>query len=112
MLGAGDIYAAGTDKPETLRRADRYTGSVEYQPKIAQQRERAVAEQEHRHRESPTRSWQLAELQTGSDVFRFDGSDMMPGAVGSGTFWTEVTAWVVGGSTDDFVNNVEASWPA
>ena len=45
-------------------------------------------------------------------MFRFDGSDMMPGAVGSGTFWTEVTAWVIGGSTDDFVNNVEASWPA
>ena len=35
----------------------------------------------------------------------------MPGAVGAGTFWTEITAWVVGGSTDDFLNNVEASWP-
>ena len=50
-------------------------------------------------------------LQLGADVFRFDASDLMPGAVGAGTFWTEVTAWVVGGSTDDFLNNVEASWP-
>ena len=44
----------------------------------------------------------FAELQADADVFRFDGSDLMPGAVGSGTFWTEVTAWVTGGSTDDF----------
>ena len=54
---------------------------------------------------------QLSELQAGADVFRFDGSDQMPGAVGAGTFWTEITKWIVGGSTDDFVNNVEASWP-
>ena len=54
----------------------------------------------------------LAELQLGAEVFRFDGSDMMPGAVGAGTFWTEATAWIVGGSTEDFLNNVEASWPA
>ena len=33
---------------------------------------------------------------------------MMPGAVGSGTFWTEATAWIVGGSTDDMLNNIEA----
>ena len=45
-------------------------------------------------------------------MFRFDASDLMPGAVGSGTFWTEVTAWVIGGDTQTFVDNVEASWPA
>ena len=37
---------------------------------------------------------------------------MMPGAVGSGTFWTEATAWIVGGSTEDMLDNIEASWPA
>ena len=51
----------------------------------------------------------FAELLKNSDVFRFDGADMMPGAVGSGTFWTEATAWIVGGSTDDMLNNIEAS---
>jgi alpha-glucoside transport system substrate-binding protein len=37
----------------------------------------------------------------------------MPGAVGAGTFWTEITSWVIGeSSTQEFVDNVQASWPA
>ena len=111
MLGAGDLYAAGTNKPESMD-VLRYTGSVEYQTATANSRRRPVAEQEHRP-EAITDPFvqQLSELQASADVFRFDGSDQMPGAVGSGTFWTEITAWVVGGSTDDFLNNVEKSWP-
>jgi alpha-glucoside transport system substrate-binding protein len=45
-------------------------------------------------------------------VFRFDGSDAMPGAVGSGTFWKEMINWVSGQSTKDTLDNIEASWPA
>ena len=37
---------------------------------------------------------------------RFDASDLMPGAVGSGTLWTEITAWVIGGDTETFLDNV------
>mgnify|MGYP000544122823 CR=1 FL=1 len=44
-------------------------------------------------------------------VFRFDASDLMPGAVGAGTFWTEITKWITGQSTDDTLNNIEKSWP-
>jgi alpha-glucoside transport system substrate-binding protein len=44
-------------------------------------------------------------------VFRFDGSDAMPGAVGSGTFWKEMTNWISGQSTKDTLDNIEASWP-
>ncbi len=55
----------------------------------------------------------MFELQGTGEVFRFDGSDLMPGAVGAGTFWTEVTAWVIGtNDTKTFLDNVEASWPA
>ena len=45
-------------------------------------------------------------------MVRFDASDLMPGAVGAGTLWTEITAWVIGGDTQTFLDNVEASWPA
>jgi alpha-glucoside transport system substrate-binding protein len=111
MLGAGDIYAAGNKKPETMD-VLAYTGSADYQ----------LAEILKRGDLSPLKSLdtskitdpfvkQIADLQKSADVFRFDGSDQMPGAVGSGTFWKEVTAWVIGGSTDDFLNNVEKSWP-
>jgi alpha-glucoside transport system substrate-binding protein len=111
LLGAGDIYAAGTNKPESFD-VLRYTGSVDYQQQILATR----------HELSPNKNIDtskvtdpflkaIADLQKNADIFRYDASDQMPGAVGAGTFWTEITAWVVGGSTDDFLNNVEKSWP-
>jgi len=51
-------------------------------------------------------------LQDSNAVFRFDGSDMMPAAVGSNAFWTETTNWITGQSTKDTLDHIEAAWPA
>jgi alpha-glucoside transport system substrate-binding protein len=54
----------------------------------------------------------LAEILVTADPVRFDGSDQMPGDVGSGSFWREGTNWVLGtNDLDAFLDNVEASWP-
>jgi alpha-glucoside transport system substrate-binding protein len=45
-------------------------------------------------------------------VFRFDGSDQMPGEVGANSFWKEMTAWITGESTQDALSNIEKSWPS
>ena len=112
MLGAGDIYAAATDKPESFD-VVRYTGSAEYQLSIANSRNELgpnlnldVTKVEDPFLQA------VFELQSTGEVFRFDGSDLMPGAVGAGTFWTEITAWVIGGDTQTLLDNIEASWPA
>ena len=56
---------------------------------------------------------QMASAAYDSTAFVFDGSDQMPGAVGSGTFWTEMTAWIAGQTSEqDALDNIEASWPA
>jgi len=55
---------------------------------------------------------EIANLITEADTFRFDGSDLMPGQVGAGTFWTEMTAWVSGQTDlDTALQNIEDSWP-
>ena len=112
MLGGGDIYAAATDRPATYD-VIRYTGSLDYQSKIVNSRNELVPhlELDVASIEDPFTK-KLSELQLGAEVFRFDGSDLMPGSVGAGTVWTEVTAWVIGGETQTFVDNVEASWPS
>jgi alpha-glucoside transport system substrate-binding protein len=51
-------------------------------------------------------------LQDPEAVFRFDGSDLMPGAVGAGSFWKEATAWITGESTKAALDKIEKSWPA
>jgi alpha-glucoside transport system substrate-binding protein len=44
-------------------------------------------------------------------VFRFDGSDQMPAAIGSGAFWKQATSWITGQSTGDTVGKIEKAWP-
>jgi alpha-glucoside transport system substrate-binding protein len=44
-------------------------------------------------------------------VARFDGSDQMPGAVGSGSFWKGMTNWINGTDTKTTLDNIEKSWP-
>ena len=44
-------------------------------------------------------------------VFRFDGSDQMPAAIGSGAFWKQATSWITGQSTSDTVDKIEKAWP-
>ena len=51
-------------------------------------------------------------LQDPKAVFRFDGSDMMPSAVGAGSFWTEMTNWVRGQDDKTTLDNIEKTWPA
>jgi alpha-glucoside transport system substrate-binding protein len=54
----------------------------------------------------------IAKLAYESTVFRFDGSDLMPGAVGAGSFWRQMTAWVSGQKNlDDALKEIEESWP-
>ena len=48
-----------------------------------------------------------------STAFLFDGSDQMPGEVGAGTFWQDMTAWISGQQDlDTTLTNIDASWPA
>jgi alpha-glucoside transport system substrate-binding protein len=45
--------------------------------------------------------------------WRFDASDLMPGAVGAGSFWSEMTAWIAEDkANEDVLSSIEASWPA
>ncbi|MGC1207461.1 MAG: ABC transporter substrate-binding protein [Ornithinimicrobium sp.] len=46
-------------------------------------------------------------------TLRFDGSDLMPAAVGAGTFWTAMVDWIaLGEDSEKVLGKVEASWPS
>lgn len=54
----------------------------------------------------------FAEILANADTFRFDGSDLMPGAVGAGSFWTGVVDYVGGADLGTVLAGIDASWPA
>ncbi|WP_260406567.1 ABC transporter substrate-binding protein [Microbacterium sp. G2-8] len=61
---------------------------------------------------SPILEESVALLQDPETTFRFDGSDLMPGAVGSGTFWQGMRDWVGGTELDRVLEQIESGWPS
>ncbi len=56
---------------------------------------------------------QIAKITYAASIFLFDGSDQMPGAVGAGTFWKDMTSWISGQeSLDQALTNIDNSWPS
>jgi alpha-glucoside transport system substrate-binding protein len=114
MMGGGDLIAAGTDKPETFD-VLAYTNSLEYATAIIKGGETSLSPR----KDFDTSTFTdpvikgFADLLKNSDIFRFDGADMMPAAIGSGAFWKEATAWIAGGdTTEQMLDNIEAAWKA
>ncbi len=54
---------------------------------------------------------QMAAILAQAETVRFDGSDLMPAAVGTGTFWTEMVNYVSGADIDMVLSTIDASWP-
>ncbi len=51
------------------------------------------------------------EMLLNATTFRFDGSDLMPPAVGQGSFWTGMVDYVGGKSAADAAAQIDAAWP-
>ncbi|UUP16985.1 ABC transporter substrate-binding protein [Nitratireductor thuwali] len=45
-------------------------------------------------------------------TFRFDGSDLMPGRIGAGAFWTGMIDYVGGKSAEDVASDIQKEWEA
>jgi alpha-glucoside transport system substrate-binding protein len=55
---------------------------------------------------------EMAKVAYDSSAFLFDGSDQMPGQVGAGSFWKEMTQWIADQQDlDTTLTNIDASWP-
>lgn len=112
VLGAGDVYAAFNDRPE-VRAVIQYFSTAD-SLKVWVEQGGAILP----HKDADM-SWYVdpvtrgvAETIANATTFRFDGSDMMPGEVGAGTFWKYMTDYVSGTITrEEALQQIDASWP-
>lgn len=109
----GGLYAAGfADRPEVAE-TFRYLASTEY----ANNRAPVSGYLSPNKNVDATKygtpiEQQFASILSKANPVRFDGSDQMPGAVGSGTFWTAEVDITSGAKTVPAAyKEVEASWP-
>ena len=54
----------------------------------------------------------MGDILLGADTFRFDGSDLMPGGVGAGAFWTGMVDYTGGKPAAEVAAEIQASWDA
>lgn len=52
------------------------------------------------------------EILLNATTFRFDGSDLMPGPIGAGAFWTGMVDFVNGKSAEEVANQIQSAWDA
>jgi len=109
MLGAGDLISAFKDTPE-VRALANYLASAQAQEIWC----KALGKLAVNTKVDPSIypdpvTAKAAQLLANASAFRFDGSDMMPAAVGAGTFWSGVLDYVSGIPLDTVLANIEAS---
>jgi alpha-glucoside transport system substrate-binding protein len=112
VLVAGDIYALFNDRPESRAVIEYFTtgASVEGWVKAGG----AISP----HKDSSL-DWYTNDVDKGvakiildASSVRFDGSDLMPGAVGSGSFWKQMTSYISGSiDLDTALKDIDAAWP-
>ncbi|WP_322889184.1 MULTISPECIES: ABC transporter substrate-binding protein [unclassified Yoonia] len=54
----------------------------------------------------------MNDILLGATTFRFDASDLMPGAVGAGSFWTGMVDYAGGADAATVAAGIQASWDA
>jgi len=54
----------------------------------------------------------MNEILLSATTFRFDASDLMPGGVGAGSFWTGMVDYAGGATAEEVASEIQASWDA
>jgi alpha-glucoside transport system substrate-binding protein len=112
VLGSGNLISMGKDTP-AIREVVKFLITPE-STKAEVEAGNALASQ----KDAPL-DWYPSDVQRGyaqilqgATTFRFDGSDLMPGAVGAGSFWTGIVDYVGGGDLDTILKTIDDSWPS
>ena len=111
MLTAGDIAVQYNDRPEVravmayLATGESMKGWVEAGGFISPHQDSSL-------------DWypsdvdrRFAEMLLAAEVSRFDGSDLMPAAVGAGSFWTGMVDYVGGEDAETVMATIDATYP-
>jgi len=119
VLGGGEFLAAFNDKPETqavqlylqdgnwVNEKAKLGDWITANKQLKAENVLTVTDQQP----NPIQQLSVEILQDPSTVFRFDASDLMPAAVGAGTFWKGMVNWITGADTKKVTDAIEASWP-
>ncbi|MFT5195883.1 MAG: alpha-glucoside transport system substrate-binding protein, partial [Candidatus Promineifilaceae bacterium] len=113
FLVAGDLVAMFNDRPEVRALMEYFTTPQSVSGWLEGGGAISAHQTATQEMYGSDLDWGVAELVAGATSFRFDGSDLMPGEVGAGSFWEQMTSYVAGSiDLDTAMSEIDASWPA
>jgi len=115
VLGGGEFVAAFADRPE-VKAFQTYLSSTEWANERAKTCGSGGCVTANKNADpnlltNPVDKLSAEILTDKAATFRFDASDLMPGAVGSGTFWKGMVNWITGQDDKATLDYIENSWP-
>ncbi len=113
VLGGGDLAATFNGDDEDVKKVMEFLTSDQFGGPWAESGGWLSPHKtfdQNQYADETTRA--IAASAAEADVFRFDGSDLMPKSVGSGSFWTGMVDWIDGASSEEVLTAIEESWPA
>lgn len=112
FLVAGDIYAMFNDRPEVRAAMEFFTRGESLKAWLEQGGTLATQKDVQLEWYGDDLERSIAELANSATSVRFDASDLMPGEVGAGSFWTGMTSWVAGTvDLETALKEIDDSWP-
>ena len=112
VLGAGTAFAITKDSPGARALIEFLKSPIAHEVWMAQQGFLSQHKGVNTDLYANDTLKAFGEILLGATTFRFDGSDLMPGAVGQGSFWTGMVDYVGGKPAAEVAAEIQASWDA
>jgi alpha-glucoside transport system substrate-binding protein len=114
VLGAGNIVTITSDSPAARAFIDFLETPIAHEIWMAQPNSSFLSAHKGANVDvySSDALRAQGEILLNATTFRFDGSDLMPGAIGAGAFWTGMVDFVNGKSAQEVADQIQAAWDA
>lgn len=110
VLGAGTMFAITSDNPAAMSFITFLESPIAHEIWMAQTGFLTPFKGVNTEVYGDSTLRKMGDILLNATTFRFDGSDLMPGAVGAGVFWTGMVDYAGGKSAADVGAAIQATW--
>ena len=112
VLGAGTLWAITADSPAAHAFVEFLQTPIAHEIWMAQSGFLTPFSEVNLEVFSTDAQRAMNSILLGATTFRFDGSDLMPGEIGAGAFWTGMVDYVSGADAATVATGIQARWNA
>lgn len=110
VLGGGTLFSVLSDNPAALAFVDFLKTPAAHELWMAQSGFLTPHTGVNTEAYADETLTKMGQILLDATTFRFDGSDLMPGAIGAGAFWTGMVDFVGGKSAQQVADQIQQTW--